>query len=285
MLVFRKARMEDKENILNISKTVWDGEDYLPNIYEKWVKDKKGEFTIAELDGDVIGCAKFTALRDNEYWLEGIRVNEKYRGLGIGKKITSYYLDKAKNTGYKSLALSTYIENYESIKIIEKFGFENTTKFKLYYHDTNEQLMNSKVYERVDNFDQVRYILSSNELSKRNGYLAFDWTFVKATEDLLKELIEDGSVYMLKNDGEIKSTIILSDKMSKSNELSVNYIDGDNYILDGFKFALQKYQEEGYKGLTFMCPGIERMKKTVLEAGLKACDDYNEDVLVYEYLK
>ncbi|SHJ89049.1 GNAT family N-acetyltransferase [Paramaledivibacter caminithermalis] len=284
MLVFRKARMEDKEDIINISKTVWDGDDYLPNIYEKWVANSNGEFTIAELDGKAIGCAKFTDLGGKKYWFEGIRVNKQYRGMGIGKKITRYYIDKAKNKGYNSISLSTYIENYESIKIIESFGFKNTTKFKLFYHENSNPLINIKVYEKANSLEEVRYILKSKELSKRNGYFAFDWTFVKATEELLQELIDEGSVYTLKENGKIKSTIILSNRMSKNNELSISYIDGDECHVEGLKFATQKYQEKGYKALLYMCPQIDSMKEYAVKAGLMPFDEYDEDVFVYEYI-
>lgn len=283
MVNLRKARYEDKHAIINISKHVWEGNDYLPEIFDKWVEDKNGEFTIAEIDGKVVGCAKFTVLEDKEYWLEGIRVDIKTRGQGIGKRITEYYVDKSKKMGFKNLRLSTYIENHESLKIINRYGFKKTIGFKIF--SLEEKINNNNVldYEKANNIDEIRYILDTYEMKKREENLAFDWTFIKAKESLLEELIEKGSIYIFKKDGYVKSTVIISDKHSKSNELSISYIDGKEYYEEGIKFAIKKYLEGDYRGLTFMCPDIEDMKTSACEAGLINWDDSKEDVFVFEY--
>lgn len=286
MINLRRATEKDKESILNISKTIWEGDDYIPLVVDEWIADDKGEFTVAEIDGKVKGFAKFTVLRPGEYWLEGMRADRKSRGLGIGKEITKYYIDKAKEKGYKSLALSTYIENYESIKIIEKFGFKKTTSFKFFYKsgEINLNLFDVKHFEKVSNVEEVKYILNSNEMNASNGYLSFDWIFMKATEELLEELINEGSVYILKEGQNIKSTIILSNKMAKGKGLSISYLGGKGYYLDGINFTLSKYLEGGYDGLSFMCPDIEEMKESAYKAGFETFGNYSTDVFVYEYV-
>ncbi|WP_054870627.1 GNAT family N-acetyltransferase [Caloranaerobacter sp. TR13] len=286
MISLRKATEKDKESILGISKTIWDGDDYIPLVVDDWIADKEGEFTVAEIDGKVKGFAKFTVLRPGEYWLEGIRVDSKSRGMGIGKEITKYYIDKAKKKGYKSLALSTYIENYESIKIIEKFGFKKTTAFRFFYKsgEIDLNLSNVKHFEKATEVEEVKYILNSNEIKASNGYLSFDWTFMKATEELLEELINEGSIYVLKEGQNINSTIILSNKKAKGKGLSISYLGGKGYYLDGINFAFSKYLEGGYDWLSFMCPDIQEIKESAYKAGFETFENYQVDVFVYEYV-
>ncbi|WP_052045304.1 GNAT family N-acetyltransferase [Caloranaerobacter azorensis] len=286
MINIRRATEHDKESILSISKTIWDGDDYIPLIVDEWIADRKGEFTVVEVDGEIKGFAKFTVLRPEEYWLEGIRVSSKSRGLGIGKEITKYYIDKAKKKGYKSLALSTYIENYESIKIVEKFGFKRTAAFKSFYKSgkVNLNISNIKRFDRVTRVEEVKHILNSSEIKASNGYLSFDWTFMRITEELVEELINEGSVYVLKEDQNIKSTIILSNKKAKGKGLSISYLGGEGYYLDGINFAFSKYLEGGYDWLLFMCPDIQDIKEAAYKAGFETYGDYQTDVFVYEYI-
>ncbi len=280
----RKARHEDKSAILDISKDVWEGTDYLPEIFDKWVEGKGGEFTVAEIDGRVVGCAKFTVLSPKEYWLEGIRVHRDMRGRGIAKKITEYYIDKAKSLGYEYLSLSTYIENHESKKIIKDYGFEPTLELMGFYADENIQVDDVTEYTKVSNIEEVMHIFYTEEMKCRKNFLAFDWTFMKSKEELIRELIIRGEVYIFKEGDVIKSTIIISDKLSKSNELSISYLDGKEYYTEAIKFANKKTIEGKYHGLEFMCPNDENMRTSAFDAGLKTWDDHGDNVLVYEYI-
>ncbi|RKD30564.1 GNAT family N-acetyltransferase [Thermohalobacter berrensis] len=247
MLNIRRVNKEDREDIISISTTIWEGDDYIPNIVDKWIDDREGEFTVAELNGQVVGFAKLTVLKPGDIWLEGIRVDKRYRGLGIGKEMTRYFIDKAKRMKAKSISLSTYIENHESIKIIEKNGFKKSVSFKIFYGNDNYQsTKKAKKYKKVDNFDDISYILDSNQMKLRKNYIAFDWTFIKLDKKLLEELINRGDVYVLKENNEVKSTLILSNKMSKANGLSLSYIDGEDYYEDGLKFAVNKFKSKGY---------------------------------------
>lgn len=284
MLIFRKARHEDKSAIIDISKDVWEGTDYLPDTFDKWVEEKGGEFTVAELDGRVVGCAKFSLLSPGEYWLEGIRVHRDMRGQGIAKKITEYYIDKAKSLGYEYLSLSTYIENYGSIKIIKDYRFEPTLELMGFYADENTQVEDVTDYQMVNDIVEVRHIFDTEEMKKRKKFLAFDWTFMKAKEELIKELVDRGEVYILKDGDVVKSTIILSDKLSKSNELSISYLDGKDYYKEAMKFAIKKTIEGKYQGLEFMCPKDDNMRTSAFEAGLKTWDEHGDNVFIYEYM-
>lgn len=283
MLNLRRAKREDKKQILDISRTIWDGDDYIPNIVDKWIKDEEGEFTVAQVDGIIKGFAKFTVLSPGEFWLEGIRVDRNSRGLGMGKEITKYFIQKAKQMNFKLLGLSTYVENYESISIIERYNFKKATSFKFFYKSGDFDINNESKFEKVTDFRDVLYILHTKEMKSRNNYLSFDWTFMKVNERLLKELVKEGYVYVLRENGVIKSTIILSDKMCKGNELSINYIDGEGYYEKGIKFALTKCKEGKYDALSFMCPDIEEIKRAANKEKMGTFGDYSTDVFVYEY--
>ncbi len=58
MIEIRRAELRDKPRIVEISSKIWDGEDYLPLIFEKWVDEEGGEFSVITVDDVVAGCAR-----------------------------------------------------------------------------------------------------------------------------------------------------------------------------------------------------------------------------------
>jgi ribosomal protein S18 acetylase RimI-like enzyme len=130
MIALRKLVHEDYDDILEISKDIWDGTDYLPSIFHSWVEDKQGVF-VGAVDTDldkVIGVDKYTVLPDGTGWLEGMRVHIAYRGRKIAKLLTDHILNCAKadlqEGKIKKIAFSTHVTNVESIGMMEKYGFE-----------------------------------------------------------------------------------------------------------------------------------------------------------------
>ena len=43
MLKVRKIKPPDKARAIEITKNIWDGDDYIYRVFDKWVKDKEGE--------------------------------------------------------------------------------------------------------------------------------------------------------------------------------------------------------------------------------------------------
>lgn len=87
----RRARQSDKRVVLDFCKhTFGRWGDYLPEVWDEWVKDRKGIFFVAVLDKRPVGVGKITVQRPGEIWLEGLRVDPKYRGHKIGRVIQDW---------------------------------------------------------------------------------------------------------------------------------------------------------------------------------------------------
>lgn len=130
MIELRILTHEDYNDVVDICKDIWDGTDYLPQLFHQWVDDKSGLF-IGAVDTDtdkVIGTDKYTVLSDGTGWLEGIRVHKAYRGQKVAKLMAEYILDFAKKEleagKVERLAFSTHVSAVESISMMKKLGFE-----------------------------------------------------------------------------------------------------------------------------------------------------------------
>jgi GNAT superfamily N-acetyltransferase len=83
MFSLRPVTLADRPAMLDICATVWDGNDYVPDIFEAWVADPQGCFAAIEVEGRMVGFSKLSRLAAGEHWLEGIRVHGDFRGRGL----------------------------------------------------------------------------------------------------------------------------------------------------------------------------------------------------------
>ncbi|MBD3214341.1 MAG: GNAT family N-acetyltransferase [Candidatus Lokiarchaeota archaeon] len=99
-IIFRELNLEDIPRIYEISSKIWDGDDYVPNIIEEWLEDKKCyNYAVINKDGiknQLIAFGRIKILSSDLFWFEGGRVDPEYQKQGIGKKMMDFSLNYAK---------------------------------------------------------------------------------------------------------------------------------------------------------------------------------------------
>lgn len=204
MIKYRKLAHEDYDDIVDLCKDIWDGTDYLPEYFHRWVDDSGLFLGAVDADtGKVIGVDKYSVLHDGTGWLEGLRVHKDYRGRGIAKELALRTLKQAKedlNYGKTNkIAFSTHITSVESIGLMKKLGFELEQEYilveKSYENmDTCLTLNDFTVeewdvtYEEFENFDYFK---------KRGNILPFVFYFQQPTPELFNELKKEGCFVMI----------------------------------------------------------------------------------------
>ena len=61
-LVIRRARRSDKRDVLAAVRTIWGGQDRIPDVFDRWVTHRTGPFFVAESGGRVVGMGKLTVV-------------------------------------------------------------------------------------------------------------------------------------------------------------------------------------------------------------------------------
>lgn len=127
----RPALPADKNGLIKMAKTIWDGGDYLPKIVDTWIAE--GGFFVAEWQSQIIGCTKITMFPRNVMWFEGLRVHSRYQGKGIGKLLNAfgfrYAMAQKESNPHLSFEFCTYYKNVESIHLARKLGFKVLRRF------------------------------------------------------------------------------------------------------------------------------------------------------------
>jgi len=268
-----------------ISAQIWDGYDYVPLMFDKWVGDTTGEFSLICVDNEVAGFGKLTMLSPEDAWLEGLRMGQAHRGLGLAKSLTKYYVNMCRERGVRSLRLSTFVENHESLHIIETHGFQRIASFKLLTAQAGEGRVSSPDIVPVASLGELEQAIDARLLAKHHHLLSFDFTFEPWRENLLRELIAEGSVFASRCAGRTTGLLVLSGRHAKSGELSISYMQGETPadLENLIDFALAKAGKE-QRNLLVMCPGEELLLSIYLQKGLvKEHDSDLPDVFVYEH--
>jgi RimJ/RimL family protein N-acetyltransferase len=124
---FRELTNEDIPAIKDISKDIWDGDDYIPHVIEKWLQEKNcmnyGTFK-DEYKTELIGFGRVKLYNKDIAWLEGGRIKVSYQGKGIGKLQLKYAIEYATRIGVKVAQYDTGSKNIASIKLAKNFGFQ-----------------------------------------------------------------------------------------------------------------------------------------------------------------
>lgn len=281
MIVFRKLTHEDYEDIVDISKDIWEGGDYLPSVFHKWVDDKGIFLGGVDLDNNkVVAVAKLSILYDRSGWLEGLRVHTNYRGLKLGKRVTEEILKRAnealENGIINKIAFSTHINNIESKTMMEKLNF----KLKETQVLAIKNILSLASNISIEDFHIELWDITFEEfrilpyVKRRNGLLPLAFVFEEVTYQLYENLKTNNSFV------KINGHYGLFKYKGEANFIAMeDTYDGINAFMD---YYLLKYKESGTKEIfTPVCPQDTELIEKLKLAGYISWSDWKPDYLYY----
>ena len=138
---FRKANRNDVFEIVKmiahdeLGKSREDFKDPLPDKYyaafDNISNDTNQELIVLEDDNStIIGTLQLSFIQYLTYQggiraqLEAVRIHEDHRGKGLGEKMFTWAIEKAKERGAHLIQLTTDKKRSEALRFYEKLGFE-----------------------------------------------------------------------------------------------------------------------------------------------------------------
>lgn len=131
-IVCRPALPKDTPDVIELTHRIWEGEDYVPEIWSDWLGDPEGLLAVAEYGGRVAGLGKLTRLSENEWWMEGLRVHPDVEGRGIASHLNDYVLDFWKRNGSGVVRLATGSYNEPVHHMCKRSGFTKVGEYTSY---------------------------------------------------------------------------------------------------------------------------------------------------------
>jgi GNAT superfamily N-acetyltransferase len=173
-VICRPAFARDHVDVTEFCKGIWDGDDYVPEVWDDWLNDPNGLLAVAESNGHAIGCSKITLISKGQWWLEGFRVDPKYQGLKVGSCLHNYVTDWWIENGDGTLRLMTDAGNFAVHHVCIKTGYIKTHEVCAYKA--------TPIPEPVDYFsiatdlrEAAAFANESESIKSTNGLTDFGW--------------------------------------------------------------------------------------------------------------
>ena len=141
-IIFRQAKRKDLPEIVRMLANDFLGarrERYENSLPESYVKafeeieaDKNNELIVAEKGGEIVGTLQITFTPSISFQggkratVESVRVDEKYRGQGIGKELMLWAIKRAKEENCVAIQLTTNAERADAHRFYENLGFKGS---------------------------------------------------------------------------------------------------------------------------------------------------------------
>jgi len=141
-IIFRQAKRKDLPEIVRMLADDFLGarrERYENSLPESYVKafeeieaDKNNELIVAEKGGEIVGTLQITFTPSISFQggkratVESVRVDEKYRGQGIGKELMLWAIERAKEENCVAIQLTTNAERADTHRFYENLGFKGS---------------------------------------------------------------------------------------------------------------------------------------------------------------
>lgn len=190
----RAARPDDRAAMFRITRPVWEGNDYVPLVWDRWLAGRDGIVLVATVKGAVVGFQHIQIHHDGDAWFEGIRVAEEARGQGVGEALVDRGLAWARDMDCTAARLAVSSDNEASKRLSEKAGFEVIGCFRTVQSEAAEVPVQTDV-RPAQPFDEDAVL----ELLERAGHVypatyTEGWTAYRLTRRRLRLLLAMHSV-------------------------------------------------------------------------------------------
>jgi ribosomal protein S18 acetylase RimI-like enzyme len=284
-LVCRPALPKDTADVMELTRQIWEGRDYVPSVWAEWLSDPEGLLAAAEYGGRVVGISKLTRLTPSEWWLEGLRVHPEYEGRGIASHLQDYLVDHWQRNGGGAIRLATASFRVPVQRISLRSGFVKAAELTQY------------VAEALPGVGERFTPLASGEEAEAlaftrrhpsptcpNGLMGIGWQWVALSAGWLTQAIARGQAWWWRGDEGEREALLLArfdDDEEKADRLMIQLLDGPP---ENLAECLADYRRLAgslsYRQVSWMAPLDPAIEPALLEAGFRR--DWDESLFIYE---
>jgi len=253
-LTLSPVQMEDKEEVLALCRDIWGGRDYIPYVFDEWVKE--GGFYCGRMGGRIVALDKYTWQDNGILWLEGFRVHPDLQGKGIGSLMSREFEKILRGLDCRVMRSMSAEINEKSRHLAGKKGFYILAEYDNYgLWDEELKAVAESITpsgpgrKESDSEKAADFVLSSPDFELYKGLYIANWVAYDITPELLKKEVDAGNCFSVRKNGAIEGLVFLYPYMPYGT-LSVAFLSGtDEAVEELLAFAVKKAAEEGKTGI------------------------------------
>ncbi|MDE1853829.1 MAG: GNAT family N-acetyltransferase [Thaumarchaeota archaeon] len=195
----RPARPSDKEPLMSFIRNVWGGHDYIPFVWEDWLKSDRGRMFVVEVGGVPVGMNRVQFLEDGSAWFEGVRVHPDFRGKGLASMLGENSMRVAKERGIRVYRLTSGSKNRLAHRQITRIEFNEVARFSVYEPENRDLKPRGKARRvTIEEVEEARRIIEgSKEFRLGTGVFWHNFAAASLSKGVIEKLVEEGSVWRL----------------------------------------------------------------------------------------
>jgi len=272
-VIVREAKPSDKKPLMDFVTKTWGGHDYVPSVWDEWLRDKGGKMFVVEVDGKLVGMNRVRLLKDGTGWLEGVRIHPDFRGKGLASLLGEKSMKYASNLGVSTFRLTSSSRNRAAHRQVAKMGFSEVARFDVFRARTKSRLLRGGGVDRLSPSDlskALRVIRGSEEYRAGKG-VYWDAFVTRALDrESLSELIAKRYVFSAR-DEEGNSAVAVCGPSREGEEvwLQMSFLCGEPALCKKIVSHLFRSSRPKRDENFVFLPKGSRLSKSLKEVGLK----------------
>ena len=272
-VIVREAKPSDKKPLMDFVTKTWGGHDYVPSVWDEWLRDKGGKMFVVEVDGKLVGMNRVRLLKDGTGWLEGVRIHPDFRGKGLASLLGEKSMKYASNLGVSTFRLTSSSRNRVAHRQVAKMGFSEVARFDVFRARTKSRLLRGGGVDRLSPSDlskALRVIRGSEEYRAGKG-VYWDAFVTRALDrESLSELIAKRYVFSAR-DEEGNSAVAVCGPSREGEEvwLQMSFLCGEPALCKKIVSHLFRSSRPKRDENFVFLPKGSRLSKSLKEVGLK----------------
>ncbi|MGE5223404.1 MAG: GNAT family N-acetyltransferase [Omnitrophica WOR_2 bacterium] len=192
----RPALPKDTVDVIELTRHIWEGEDYVPFVWADWLADPQGLLAVAEYGGRVVGLNKLTHLGDGEWWMEGLRVHPDYGGRHIASHLHDYLLGYWKRTAGGVLRLITASYRLAVQHLCQRTGFHKAGEYSSFEAGSLPGQNSRWTPVRLEEANQAfAFARDSASIALCGNLMDLGWQFASPSAERIEQAASQGKAW------------------------------------------------------------------------------------------
>jgi len=235
----REAKSSDKTQVLEFCKNTFSWGDYISDVWNNWISE--GNLLVLT-EKQVPVAISHGSISDEQVWIEGIRVHEKFRRKGFAKHLVLELESIAKNKNCKVSKMLIAKNNQNSLNLATSLNYHIEDIWNFYTVTPKKINFKTNVKKASNNKSIIDLILTNTSSYVRS------WRWLPLSKNTIEKLIYENRIFYSEQDGIINAVVILreSDHFEKTLLITLVYGNerGINDIIKYFQnLAIEKDNE------------------------------------------